>query len=131
MIRRLASFSPLLAGAWVAACSSGASAPNSDVGYSSCPTDAPTTCPATVPSFANEVEPIIEKTCALGGQCHGPGGAEESMYNYTSYAGIKKNYLTMETELLACAMPPSDAVAPSPADWLTMATWFVCGAPNN
>jgi hypothetical protein len=132
-LRSLASCAPLLAATvWAAACSSGSSSSgSSDDGYATCPTDAPMTCPATVPSWSTDVQPIIDKTCALGGQCHGVGGAEESQYNYTSYAGVKENYVTMWTELEGCKMPPSDAVAPTDAEWLTMITWFVCGAPDN
>jgi hypothetical protein len=129
MLRFVAPYALLLAAAtWVAACSSSS---DGDDGYASCPTDAPSTCPSAVPSWSTDVQPIINRRCALGGQCHGPGGAEESMYNYTTYAGVKQNYITMETELEGCKMPPSDAVAPTPAEWLTMVTWMVCGAPDN
>lgn len=116
--------------ALIAACSSGSDSGGGD-GYGACPTDAPTSCPSTAPSWMSQVQPIINASCALGGQCHGAGGAEESAYNFTSYSGVKKNYITMEAEVTGCLMPPSDAVAPTNAEWVTLLEWFECGAPEN
>jgi hypothetical protein len=128
-LRRLGPRSSALAlAALIVACSSGSGAGD---GYASCPTDVPTACPSPPPSWTTDVQPIVSARCALGGQCHGAGGAEEASYDFTSYAGVKKNFLTMETEVASCQMPPSDAVAPTDAEWLTLLQWFQCDAPDN
>jgi hypothetical protein len=119
----------------IAACASHGSeggSESSDDGYPpGCYLDTPSACPATPPSWTMQVQPIINATCALGGQCHGTGGAESAQYDYTTYAGVKKAYLTMEAEVEGCQMPPAGAAAPSDADWVTLIQWFECGAPNN
>ena len=130
VVRRIGSSGLFAAAAALAsACSSGS---NADDGYASCPpTTESTSCPSTPPSWSSEVQPIVNARCALGGQCHGAGGTEEAAYNFTSYSGVKKNYITMEAEVAGCLMPPSDAVPPTAAEWVTLLQWFECGAPDN
>ena len=60
--------------------------PGGDAGSEGCPALS-TTCPNPATTWA-EVEPVIIKYCF---QCHGEGGIEESMFDYTTYAGEYKN----------------------------------------
>ncbi len=96
-----------------------------------CP-DLSTDCPATPPSWSNDVEPLIVTYCD---QCHGDGGIEQSQFDYTTYAGVYKNRAEMLTQVYQCQMPPSDAsppaVMPSTQDRQTLVSWLACNAPNN
>ena len=90
-----------------------------------------TTCPTPATTWA-EVEPVIIKYCF---QCHGEGGIEQSMYDYTTYAGEYKNRSEMLTQVYQCQMPPYDAsppteVFPTAQDRQTIVAWLVCGAPG-
>lgn len=95
----------------------------------SCPNDSPAACPSPAPSWAMQVQPYVEQLCALGGQCHGAGG--QSVLDFTTYAGVKKNFVTMESDLLSCKMPPPGALAPTLEERTTLLGWFLCGAPDN
>jgi hypothetical protein len=121
---------PACAIALVLACSSSSPAENTDaapLGYSSCPDDLPDSCPTPAPSWKNEVQAIVEERCVT---CHSPGG-QEPQYDYTTYAGVFKEHVTMEAQLLSCIMPPNTAEAPTDAERATLLAWFVCGAPDN
>ena len=89
-------------------------------------------CPATPPSWQNDVQPIISGYCF---PCHGDGGIEQSMFDYTSYSGVYKARASILTQVYQCQMPPSDASPPAPmppADVRqTLISWLACGAPNN
>jgi hypothetical protein len=75
------------------------------------------------------VQPYVEQLCALGGQCHGVGG--QSTLDFTTYAGVKKNSVTMASDLASCKMPPPGWPAPTLEERTTLLAWFVCGAPDN
>jgi hypothetical protein len=101
-----------------------------DAGSEGCPALS-TTCPNPATTWA-EVEPVIIKYCF---QCHGEGGIEESMFDYTTYAGEYKNRSEMLTQVYQCQMPPYDASPPTEAfptaqDRQTIVAWLVCGAPG-
>ena len=115
------------------ACGAPSSSGGPETGYASCPDVTPATCPTPPPSWATDVQPIIERRCALGGQCHGAGGAEQSQFDYTTYAGVEKNHgrhWRASTGVLPHA-PLQRHLAPTDAERTTLLTWFVCGAPDN
>ena len=86
-------------------------------------------CPPTPPSFANDVDPIIVKYCNA---CHGEGGIEQALYDYTSYAGVFRARSSIATFVSDCRMPPADAgLFPSDEQRQTLLQWIACGAPNN
>ncbi|HEY1586939.1 MAG TPA: hypothetical protein VGH63_14695, partial [Polyangia bacterium] len=95
----------------------------------SCPDDLPSSCPATVPSYATDVAPIVNGVCAA--MCHAPGGiaSNRPMGDYASLFALKDAVLN---QVSVCNMPPVDA-NPSlgEADRSTLLAWIVCGAPNN
>jgi hypothetical protein len=84
------------------------------------------------PSFKSDVRPLITKYCLA---CHGEGGVEVAMFNYTTYQGITLHVAQMVTQVYQCAMPPLDAspIPPMPtvAERETLLEWIACGAPNN
>ena len=93
-----------------------------------CPNQQVPACPAVAPSFAAEVDPIIQGVCVT---CHSPGGMEASR-PLTTYAQITApvNKGTAFGQLLDCLMPPANAPKPlTPAERQTLLEWFACGAP--
>jgi cytochrome c5 len=88
------------------------------------------TCPATMPSWQNDVKPLVATYCT---QCHDAGGDGQSLFDATTYENVFKGRGTMETELLECGMPPAGTTAPAPdsTQRQTMVWWLVCGAPDN
>ncbi len=92
-----------------------------------CPDDLPTTCPGTVPSYAQDVAPIVMSIC---GKCHAPGGiaANRELITYDGLFGLKDAVLN---QVSVCNMPPANATPLGEADRATLMTWIVCGAPQN
>jgi hypothetical protein len=112
----------LLAVAMAVAAACGQSGPT-------CPTgDLPASCPASAPSYASDVTPIIQARCF---PCHANGGVEGSRHNFQTYAGVFNERGPILDEIYACIMPPPGAPTLSNAERLTFMTWLVCGAPNN
>jgi hypothetical protein len=108
----------------VVACSS--SSPGaSDAG--SCPNDLPSACPATVPSYKDEVSGILDAHCTT---CHGPGGtaAEKPLLTYDD---VFRQRSAVLNQVYDCAMPPPDERAMTPVQRANLLAWLVCGAPNN
>jgi hypothetical protein len=108
-------------------CSSQASAPADD-----CSSLAPPSCPSPPPSWTRDVRPIIDTYCL---QCHGEGGIEVAMFDYTTYQGVSQHVSQMVTPIFQCTMPPLDAsplpAMPTDADRETILAWIACGAPDN
>ena len=83
-------------------------------------------CPALVPSFKNDVKPVLDARC---NNCHVPGlvGAPWPFDSYQDTVDWKTLVLQ---DLHDCSMPPADAGAPlSEAERNTLNAWIVCGTP--
>jgi hypothetical protein len=93
----------------------------------SCPQDLPT-CPPSPPSWASEVQAIINLRCNV---CHGVGGIERSKFDFTTYQGVRNNFGSVLNQVYGCTMPPADAAAPTPDERFALLEWLVCRAPNN
>ena len=96
----------------------------------SCPKALPSSC-TTTPSFARDVDPIVNRSCVPG--CHQRGGTSSDR-DLTTYGGVTRLETTIMTQVNACLMPPADAgpdAAVSLADRTTLLEWIVCGAPDN
>jgi hypothetical protein len=106
---------------------SGCSAKNTD--DAGCATqEPPAACPAAVPSWSGEVSEIFMTRCS---PCHFPGGVEDSAEDFSTYTGVSRIAVTIEGQIVSCAMPPDDAGALSAADRETLLAWIVCRAPDN
>jgi len=92
-----------------------------------CPTLS-TECPAELPSFANEVAPILAAQC---GQCHtreDPTGP----WPFDNREDVADWARQIEADLAECLMPPPETDAPlSGADRETLHVWLTCGTPAN
>jgi len=75
-----------------------------------------------------DVEPIIDARCNA---CHGVGGIEQSVFDFSTYTGVHKSFGSILGQVNACLMPPPDAGALLPAERQTLLAWLVCAAPNN
>jgi len=106
-------------GAW--ACGGGAPAP------SSCPNDAPDTCPAGAATFAATVQPLLQSRC---GACHVAGGVE-AVRPMQTYDQVKKQTMDMFLSISACIMPPADQPQPTSEERQAIMGWIVCGAMND
>jgi len=93
----------------------------------SCPADEPASCPSAVPSYTNDIAPLIETYCS---QCHNPQGSafDEPISTYADLSARKVDVLG---EIYECQMPMPPAPQPSVSERVTLLSWFVCGAPNN
>jgi len=94
---------------------------------SSCPNDAPDTCPAVAPTFMATVQPILQARC---GACHVAGGVE-SVRPYQTYDQVKKQTMDMFLAISACIMPPADQPQPTADERQAIMGWIVCGAMND
>lgn len=83
-------------------------------------------CPAQVPSYTNDVAPLLDREC--NNTCHAPGAGpwpltdRQSLIDWT-------DLIVRDTE--NCSMPPPDAGALTTGERDTIVGWFACGAPNN
>jgi hypothetical protein len=96
----------------------------------SCPPVDASTCRLPIPSYANDVAPILDRRC--NSTCHAPGVGPWPLNNYPDvhdWVGIIGPYVA------ECEMPPDDAAAGNGdmtyQERVTVLDWLVCGAPNN
>lgn len=126
---RLTALLLALGSAWCA--TTGLAACNGDSGGAGCPS-LTSSCPATPPSWQNDVEPLIDTYCL---SCHSEGGVAPPQFDYTTYDGVFRSRSVMVTQIIQCQMPPSDAsppaAMPSPDQRQTLVSWIACGAPDN
>lgn len=93
----------------------------------SCAVVAPATCPTSVPSFANDVLPILNAKC---NGCHtGP----PQPWALTNQDDVQTWAISISIDLTRCSMPPADAGTPNltKAELDAVLGWIVCGSPNN
>ena len=83
-------------------------------------------CVAPMPSFANDVFPILDRDC--NGTCHIAGGIA---WPLTSYQDVADWSLLIQVQLANCEMPPTDAGTLPAADRDAILNWIACGTPNN
>lgn len=92
-----------------------------------CSVVAPDTCPTAVPSYAHDVQPILDAKC---NGCH--TGAAGEPWALTNYPDVEAWALSISFDLTRCTMPPADAGADlTQAELASLLGWIVCGAPNN
>ena len=123
----LASASLLVA---VPSCTGGDSSSGSavDSGASAvCPDDVPATCPPSPPTYAKDISPLVQASCAT---CHAPGGRESSRL-LTNYDQIFAQRGGMLLQVNACRMPPREAPPLEGESRKALLTWLVCGAKND
>jgi uncharacterized membrane protein len=85
------------------------------------------TCPATVPSYATTIHPILVSTCAT---CHYPDSpyAESSL---VTYEDVNLAYGAALGQVSACLMPPRGQMQLTDEQRTALLDWLACGAPEN
>jgi hypothetical protein len=100
---RLAALATVFA-ALAAGCNAGSPPPTTDV---SCPALS-TDCPSTVPSYRDDVTPILESRC---NGCHVPG--PEKPWPFDNRQDVVDWKISILADMKDCSMPPADAGARS------------------
>jgi uncharacterized membrane protein len=87
-------------------------------------------CPAVVPSYANEVAPILAAHC---GQCHTRENLSPTApWPLDDPTDVADWASTIQADIGDCLMPPPEADAPlNDVDRDTLHVWLLCGAPLN
>jgi hypothetical protein len=94
-----------------------------------CPDAGYPACPATPPSWSNQVQNLVDTYCS---PCHFNGGiGTGNGFDYSTSAGLRHGLTTALTDVHGCVMPPSGSPPLPMADWDTLLEWLSCGAPNN
>jgi hypothetical protein len=99
-----------------------------DAQAASCPGDTVTSCPASVPSYAKDVIPIVHARCAV---CHfaNNDAGHWPLDDYKTVFDWKDSILGYVRD---CSQPPPDSgIALSASERITLEAWLFCGAPNN
>ena len=96
--------------------------------------DAPTVCPhhalacpTAVPSYAQQVAPIVGQYCAL---CH-YAGSPYSNLSLTTYHELSYSRGGVLGEVISCSMPPANTVLMPDSARVTLIDWIECGTPDN
>lgn len=96
-------------------------------GSPQCPNDLPASCPATVPSYQNDVMQIVQRGCA---SCHSATGVEFNR-PLDTYSALYSQRQGVLTQIYGCRMPPAGAPPLTSAERQQILTWLVCQSPNN
>ena len=87
-------------------------------------------CQQPVPSYANDVAPVLDRAC--NSTCHAPGVGPWPLNNYSDVFDWG-SIIAGDVEL--CTMPPPDAGAGngdlSDQERAMILDWLACGGPNN
>jgi hypothetical protein len=110
------------------ACSSSSGDPNGGACKDELPRNAAgaITCPATVPSYASAVSPIVREACLA---CHAANGT--AGVDLSTYAALYAQRSASLDQLSGCLMPPQNGIPLGDAQRGTLLSWLVCGAPDN
>ena len=102
--------------------------PACDGASSGCANDLPAACPAPVPSFTTQVQPLLQARC---GGCHVEGGVAPDR-RFDSWDLVHQQRTSILSQVYACWMPPLPGAEPrSPAERALLLGWLVCGAPDS
>jgi hypothetical protein len=93
-------------------------------GGSHCPWLEPP-CPSPMPSYANDIAPIIERQC---NSCH--SGEDGGPWPLGGYGEVRDWATVVFQYLETCTMPPPGTPMPEEERKLFV-EWLICDAPNN
>jgi hypothetical protein len=114
----------VLAG-WLVACSPAVVSP-APVGVTkepagSCRPDVPAQCESTPPSFAGDVQPILERRCF---RCHTGDGPAADEHDFSKMDRVLGQRGAIREQVASCAMPPRAPLADAEA--ATLLRWATC-----
>jgi hypothetical protein len=113
----------VLVGVAAGCSSSGNSSP--DATAPSCPAIMGS-CPKAPPSYARDVEPILQDNCV---PCHSPQGGYG--YDLVTYTEVFDQAGAVVSWISDCSMPPATYPPLTTAQRQTLLDWLACGALDN
>lgn len=85
-------------------------------------------CQGPTPSFASNVQPLMQTKCSVNSGCHGTG-AVNSGGPLTNFTQIKAKAASIRAQVNAGLMPQGSSL--TAAEKSTILCWVDGGAPNN
>ena len=93
-----------------------------------CPGVTAKSCPDDVPSYDDEIAPLMKARCQT---CHAPEN-DSGLWSLGDLDSVRDWRNTILQQIRSCAQPPPDSgVYLSARERHALETWLVCGAPNN
>lgn len=81
----------------------------------------------SVPHYATDVRPLVDRACV---QCHQPGGKAGEEHDFRGYEKLSAQREKVADVLEEREMPPRGSPAPSDAEREIVMRWARCGAPQ-
>ncbi len=89
--------------------------------------DVPTECmDAATLTYNADISAIMNARCT---PCHATGGVEASII-LTDYGHVTGERMTIEAQLLTCAMPPDGSPQLTTDERTQILSWLSCGTPQ-
>jgi hypothetical protein len=107
--------------AWLAVACSPAVVPPAPGPAATCRHDLPAPCASNAPSFAEEVQPILEKRCF---RCHTGDGPAADEHDFSKSERVIGQRSAIRQEIASCSMPPKEPLAVAEAN--TLLRWASC-----
>lgn len=85
-------------------------------------------CSGTAKSFATDVNPVIQTTCATNSGCHA-SGSRQGPGALITYAQIVASKSTIKSEVASGSMPQGGTLTSAQKN--AIICWIDAGAPNN
>jgi uncharacterized membrane protein len=82
-------------------------------------------CAGELPSFEQEVRPVLEHYCF---ECHARGGSATEEHDFGHFETLFAQRRRVERALAAHAMPPRSARQPSAPERALLARWASCNS---
>jgi len=93
-----------------------------------CPGVTAESCPDVVPSYQDEIAPLVAARCQT---CHAPEN-DSGLWSLGDQESVAEWSDTILRQIRTCAQPPPDSgVRLTPSERHALEVWLVCGAPNN
>jgi hypothetical protein len=82
-------------------------------------------CETPAPSFAREIEPLLEAHCL---RCHADDGPAADEHDFSRFETLHAQAHAVEEMVGACAMPPKKSPPLSDQEADVILRWVACGA---
>ncbi len=93
-----------------------------------CPGVTAQSCPDAVPSYRDEIAPLMAARCQT---CHALEN-DSGLWSLGDQQSVAEWSDTILRQIRTCSQPPLDSgVHLTPAERHALETWLVCGAPDN